>query len=219
MSLICLQGGNEFTRGCRDMDAYLLERAGGDGVVVLPLASAPGTEYATAGRNGAEYFAALGAKDVVVAPDARDDFLGAVRAIDQASLLVLPGGSPRRLREAVTGIPPVLSSIRNVAAGRVVMGASAGAMLLCEWTVLPETSVELAEGFGIVEYFAVVPHFEGSKPDWEKALLPYVDVLGIPECSGVLIHEETVTAVGRRATTLVGRDVRETLALVDLRDR
>lgn len=213
MGLICLQGGAEFSEDCREMDAYLVERAGGGPVVLLPLAAAPGRDYDSAGANGARHLAALGARDVTVAPDARTDPDAAVAAVGRAALLVLPGGSPRRLRDAVTGTP-LQEAIRRAAGDddRVVTGASAGAMLLCARTVLPEDGVEVAEGLGVVDDFGVIPHFDGSKPDWERALAPYGDVLGIPECSGVLLDGEDVTAVGREAATLIGRDVRERLA-------
>lgn len=213
MGLICLQGGNEFAPGCREMDAYLLERAGGGPVVLLPLAAPKGDQYDTAGRNGATYLAALGAQDVTVAPDAREDMAGAVAAVGGAALLVLPGGSPRRLRDAVRGTP-LHDAVRAVAEDedRVVMGSSAGAMVLCARTVLPEDRVEVEDGLGVVGDFTVIPHFDGTKPDWERVLAPYGDVLGIPECSGVLLDGEAVTAVGREAATLVGADVRELLS-------
>jgi peptidase E len=213
MGLICLQGGNEFAPACRDMDAYLVERAGGGPVVLLPLAAPKGGSYDTTGRNGATYLAALGAKDVLVAPDAREDMAAAVHAVERTALLVIPGGSPRRLRDAVRGTP-LHEAVKNAAAdeGRVVMGSSAGAMVLCAWTVLPEDRVEVEEGLGVVADFAVIPHFDGTKPDWEHALAGRGDVLGIPECSGVLLDGENVTATGREAATLIGDDVRGLLA-------
>lgn len=221
MGLICLQGGNEFAPACRDMDALLLDRAGpGNAVVLVPLAGAPGKEYDTAGANGARHFTALGATDVRVAPDARKDPAGALAATREARLLVLPGGSPRRLRDAIAGTP-LHDAIRDAAndPDRVVMGSSAGAMVLCRATVLPQWrgTPETGEGLGVVEDFAVVPHYDGPRTAWERALhaaAPDTDLLGIPEYSGVLLDGETVTAVGQQATTLIAPDgTREVLAL------
>ncbi|MDQ1712011.1 MAG: cyanophycinase [Frankiaceae bacterium] len=220
MGLICLQGGNEFAPECRDMDALLLDRAGGGTVVLVPLAGAPGREYDTAGANGARHFAALGADDVRVAPDARRDLAGALAAVNDARLLVLPGGSPRRLRDAIAGTP--LHDAVHAAAsdpGRVVMGSSAGAMVLCRVTVLPRWrgTPETGEGLGVVGDFAVIPHYEGPRAAWERALraaAPGTDLLGIPECSGVLLDGEAVTAVGAKPATLItGDGDREVLAL------
>jgi cyanophycinase-like exopeptidase len=220
MGLICLQGGNEFAPECREMDAYLLDRAGHGQVVLVPLAGAPGKEYDTAGANGTRHFTALGAKDVTVAPDYRKDPEGATKAAEQAALLVLPGGSPRRLRDAAAGTP-LHDAITNAAHedGRVVMGSSAGAMVLCRWTVLPKWRGEpdVGEGLDVVSDFAVIPHFTRSRKPWETALQAQakdLDLLGIPECSGVLLDGEVVAALGDKPTTLITSDgSREELAL------
>lgn len=208
VGVICLQGGNEFAADCRDMDAELLALASGP-VVVVPLAGAPGREYDTAGRNGVDHFTRLGASEAAVAPDARVDEAAAISAIARAGLLVLPGGSPRRLREALVGTPVGAAVGALVASGAVVMGASAGAMLLCGWTVLPSSRLSADTGLGLVPDFGVLPHYSGPRPRWLAALrerAPHLDVLGIPECSGVLIDGEDVRTVGAAPTTLLTPD-------------
>jgi cyanophycinase-like exopeptidase len=209
MGLICLQGGGEFGDACREMDALLLDRAGGGPVVVLPYAA---EDHEQVGANAAAYYASLGATDVRVAP--RDTW-DAVSVVNDARLLVIPGGSPRRLQEALLRTP-LHDAIANAAADptTVVTGASAGAMLLCAATVLPEPFAT-GEGLGVVDDFAVIPHYDGPREDWERALreaAPDVDQLGIPECSGVLIDGDEVVAVGARAATLITEDGRDLLA-------
>jgi hypothetical protein len=88
-------------------------------------------------------------------------------------------------------------------------------MLLCAWTVLPGLHPRLAEGLGIVADFAVIPHFTGERPRWEAVLRTSgTDLLGIPECSGVLLDGEQVSAVGAEPSTLITTDgERQTLAL------
>ena len=212
--MICLQGGAEFGELCREMDADLLRRAGGGPVVITALAGAPGHEYRTAGDNGVRHFTALGAKDVSVAPDVREDEAGALAALRRARLLVLPGGSPARLLSALRDTPVGALLASLLADGAVVSGSSAGAMVLCEWTVLPDrrgargTAVE--RGLGLVPDLLVVPHWSGgsSRGDWlravEGAVPSGVRVLGLPEQSGVLVEGRQLTAVGASATTLVG---------------
>lgn len=210
MGLICLQGGGEFAGACRDMDALLLDRAGGGPVVVLPYAAAPGRDQDTVGANATAYYRSLGADDVRVAPPDPAEARGLV---DQARLLVIPGGSPRRLQEALRPLHDAISAAAADPA-TVVTGSSAGAMLLCLTTVLPEPFAT-GEGVGVVDDFAVIPHYDGPRPDWESALReasPGIDLLGIPECSGVLLDGESVTAVGRRAATLVTETGRDELA-------
>ena len=206
--LVCLQGGAEFGPDCREMDAELLRRADGP-VVVTALAGAVGREYATANGNGVRHFRALGASDVVAAPDAREDPAGALEALRRARLLVLPGGSPSRLLEALrsTGVDRVVHDL--LAAGGVVSGSSAGAMVLCGWTVLPDRAGPAVErGLGVVPDVLVLPHWSGSgRDDWlravEAAVPAQVEVLGVPEQSGVLVEGRTFTAVGSAPTSLL----------------
>ena len=217
--MLCLQGGNEFGAGCREMDADLLRRASGGRVVVTALAGAPGREYATAGQNGVRHFRALGAQDAGVAPDVREDPAGALAALRKARLLVLPGGSPSRLL-AVLRDTPVGDLLRELLEdGVVLMGSSAGAMVVCEWTVLPDVpgGPTVTRGLGLVPGLVVLPHWSGGsgREAWlravEQVAPPGVHVLGLPEESGVLVEGATLTAVGARASALVTAD--RTLAL------
>jgi cyanophycinase-like exopeptidase len=216
--VICLQGGGEFSVACRAMDLDLVRRSAGR-VVVTALAGAPGRDYETATANGVRHFLALGAGDVVGAPDARDDPATALEVVRSARLLALPGGSPSRLLTALrqTGLADVIAAL--LADGAVVMGASAGAMVLCPWTVLPDRrsrgALAVEPGLGLTGDVLVVPHWSGgsSRGDWLRAIEATVPagttVLGIPEESGVLVEGPLLTAVGRSATRLLheGRDL------------
>jgi cyanophycinase-like exopeptidase len=194
------------------MDLDLVRRAGGR-VVVTALAAEPGRDYDTATANGVRHFRAVGAGDVVGAPDARNDARAALDVVASARLLVLPGGSPTRLLRALrdTGMEVAIEAL--LAHGGVVMGASAGAMVLCPWTVLPDQrsggSLAVQPGLGLVGDLLVVPHWSGgsSRGDWlrsiEAAVPASTTVLGIPEESGVLVEGDVLTAVGRSATRLL----------------
>lgn len=200
--LLCLQGGGEFSRGCREMDAALLARADGP-VVVSALAGAVGREHDTANANGVRHFRALGA-DVEAAPDVRTDPEGALAALRRARLLVLPGGSPSRLLDLLqsTGVGDVVRDL--LAAGGVVSGSSAGAMVLCAHTVLPDRGLAVEPGLGLVPGTVVLPHWTGGREEWLRRVPSGVRVLGVPEESGVLLEGGTLTAVGQAGTELVG---------------
>jgi cyanophycinase-like exopeptidase len=209
---VCLQGGAELTVGCRDMDADLLRRAGGR-VVVTALAGAVGSDYRTATANGVRHFRELGAADVVGAPDVREDPAAALAALRSARLLVLPGGSPARLLAALSDSGAGAVVIDLLADGAVVMGSSAGAMVLCAWTVLPDrpspAGPAVVRGLGVVPDVLVLPHWsaEGGRVDWLRAVHATVDagttVLGLAEQSGVLVEGRTLMPVGRWAARLV----------------
>jgi cyanophycinase-like exopeptidase len=216
--MICLQGGGEFSPACRAMDRELVRRAAGR-VVVTALAGAPGSDYATATANGVGHFRAIGAGDVVGAPDAREQPEEALDAIAGARLLVLPGGSPSRLLAALqsTGVAAAIAAL--VEDGGLVMGASAGAMVLCPWTVLPDRrdggELAVVPGLGLVGDVLVVPHWSGgsSRGDWLRSIdagaPATTTVLGLPEESGVLVDGDLLTAVGTTPIRLVheGRDL------------
>jgi cyanophycinase len=208
---VCLQGGAEFGADCAAMDADLLLRAGGP-VVVTALAGEVGHDYRTASENGVRHFRALGAADVVAAPDAREDREGALAALRRARLLFLPGGSPSRLLDALraTGVDDVVHDL--LAAGGVVAGSSAGAMVLGGWTVLPERRPggvpEVVRGLGVVPDVVVVPHWSGSgRTDWLRAITAAVPdevvVLGVPEQSGVLMQNGRLASVGAAPASLL----------------
>lgn len=214
--LVCLQGGAEFRPGCRPMDARVVRRASSDGrparVVVTALAGAPGREAQTAERHGVEHYRGLGA-EAVAAPDARSDPDGALEALAGADLVVLPGGSPSRLLDALNDTPVGAWLVGAVHAGTAVSGSSAGAMVLCAWTVLPDHAgpdgIAVEPGLGVVQGAVVVPHWSGggSRGDWLRAVAAAVpagtQVLGLPEESGVLVLDRSLTAVGRAPVRLV----------------
>lgn len=203
--VVCLQGGAEFGPGCREMDAALVARADGP-VVVSALAGAVGREHDTANDNGVRHYRALGA-DVVAAPDVRVDPEGALAALRGARLLVLPGGSPARLLAALqtTGVGDVVRDL--LADGGVVSGSSAGAMVLCDWTVLPDRGLAVERGLGVVPGTLVLPHWSGGREDWLTAVRASVPdgtrLLGLPEQSGVVLEGGRTTAVGQSPTALL----------------
>jgi len=209
---VCLQGGGEFSAGCRPMDAALVRGADGP-VVVTALAGAVGREYATANRNGVAHYRSVGAAQVVAAPDVREDLEGALAALRRARLLVLPGGSPTRLLAALTTTPVGGVVAALLADGGTVMGSSAGAMVLGAWTVLPGQGPTVRPGLGLVPGVLVVPHWTGGRADWLRAVDAGVPgdthVLGLPEESGVAVRDGALTAVGVAPTRLVrqGRDL------------
>ena len=209
MSLICLQGGAEFGAQCEAMDAELLRLAGDGPVVVTSLAGAPGREYDTANRNGVTHFERLDAPSVVAAPDARVDEAAAYALARHAGLLVLPGGSPSRLLEALTTTRMGAAIEEVLASGGVVMGASAGAMVLCEHTWLPDRGGTVVRGLGLVPDSIVLPHWSDDRLDQATRLLHQLPegtvALGLPEQSGLLVDENQVTALGHTACALIGR--------------
>jgi cyanophycinase-like exopeptidase len=205
LGVVCLQGGNELTPPCRQMDSNLLARAPHGPVVVLPLASSRGSDYSRTADNAARYLSSLGA-DVAVPDDPRRDAAPALALVGDAGVIVLTGGSPRRLRDGLidTGLDAAIHSASR--RGALVMGASAGAMVVCTTTLLPQWrgNPQSGAGIGLVDGYVVVPHFDGKRSAWVRvALAKAPAVIGIPECSGVIVAGGELTAVGVAPSTLI----------------
>ena len=86
-------------------------------------------------------------------------------------MVVLTGGSPRRLRDALvaTGLDERIRD--RHAAGALVMGSSAGAMVACATTLLPQWrgNPQSGPGIGLVPGHVVVPHYDGKRGGWVRA--------------------------------------------------
>ena len=74
------------------------------------------------------------------------------------------------------------------------MGASAGAMVLCGQMWLPDGGDRIVAGLGAVTEVLVLPHYTGGPPPIEAP--DGVDLLGVPECSGVLVTPDGMMGVG-----------------------
>ena len=197
------------------MDQALLQLAPSGPLVVLPLASERGQDYRRTGENARRYFSDLGAK-VQVPDDPRADAAQALEMVSAAGMVVLTGGSPRRLRDALvtTGLDEQLRKRR--AEGALVMGSSAGAMVACSMTLLPQWrgNPGSGDGIGLVDGYVVVPHYDGKRGGWVRAALEVAPaVLGIPECSGVIVDSGALRAVGAEPSSLITTDGVEVLAL------
>jgi cyanophycinase-like exopeptidase len=175
------------------MDATLLARAPGP-VAVLALASTPGRDHDCTLERATTYYRALRA-EVLVAADP-------LALIAEAALVVLTGGSPSRLRRCLVGTAVGAALAEHAARGGAVSGASAGAMLLGAWTVLPEEGPRFDTGLGLAGDAVVVPHWSGRREDW-LAVVDRGTVLGLPEESGFLVDDDGLTALGQRPSLLV----------------
>lgn len=201
---ICLQGGREFGASCRDIDMAVLGATPMGPIVVLAGAARPGKDYATASRNAARYYGGLSGDPAVPAPDPREDLDGCLEALAQASMIVLPGGSPTELLRvcAELGDGAVATLLRERHGdGATISGASAGAMVLCARTWLADTSGEVVDGLGLVPGLAL-PHHEPGR-EGRAGTPPELALWGLPECGGVLVTDEGVVAAGAGEPVLV----------------
>ena len=203
---IALVGGDEFRRGCEEMDAVILASTGADRprVSIVPTAAAA-QNPAKAASNGVFYFSALGAEAsavMVLGPaDAAD--LDLIEPLELADVVYLTGGDPSHLLETLRG-SPLLDAIRAaLARGAVVAGSSAGAMVLGPrmrfrgWT----------DALGVVDGVTILPHHERADPEsvaaeLERQAPPGAVILGIDAMTACYGAEGDWQVVGTGSVTV-----------------
>lgn len=202
---LALVGGNEFLPPTRDLDAWLLEKAGTRNVSVVPTAAAlqnPNKAIATARRH----FKGLGARvdEVMILDrgDAGDPKMSA--QLEDSSFIYLTGGNPRRTVRVLSESIAWRAILAARAKGAVVAGSSAGAMIFCKLMLVPRW-VRPSDGLGVLPSKLVLPHHDA----WlrrvhkvtESAVVQGLTVLGIDECTGLVLDDSRVHILGAGSVT------------------
>jgi cyanophycinase len=200
---VALIGAGEFLPAMAQLDEDLLATTGRarPRVAILPTASFPDGEDAFAqwASMGVAHFAALGAEvePVLVRDREGADDPGAAQAIGEADLVYLSGGKPAYLMRTLehTQVGRALGAAHD--RGAVLVGCSAGAMVLAGHTfdfrgrVLP-WPLRWRHGLGFASGLSVVPHYDA----WPEPLSALI-ALQAPRGSVVLGIDEETAVVGR----------------------
>ncbi len=206
---LLLEGGAEFGGAMSEPDLQALRLAGGldAPVAILPTAAAPDHNDDRAGRNGLKWFRALGASAAEVVPVIDRDSANDPRLAQQlaaARLIYMLGGFPGFLVDTLRGSRAWEAVLKAHAAGAVVGGSSAGAMVLCEHYYDPGTG-QVRPGLNLVPNACVLPHHAGFGRTWAAKLLkalPEVILMGIDERTGILDEASGWTVYGAGQVTL-----------------
>ena len=142
---IALLGSGEFEPWTDEIDRWLLERATGDGgVLIAPAASAhEGDEvFDNWARMGLEHYARQGTRAEVVPLKTREDAEreDLVAGLETASMIFFSGGNPARLAEMLTGTRFWTGVLEAMSRGMAYAGCSAGVASLGEQA--PDSDVE-----------------------------------------------------------------------------
>ena len=205
---ICLVGGEEFRRGCEEMDREIMRTSGQDParVVVIPTAAVTGP--AKAANDGVTHFAGLGgeATRLMVLDKTQADDAGFVQRSGEAGVVYFTGGSPEHLLEALRDSHLLRSILTAVDNGAVLAGSSAGAMVLGSLMRRPRSG-GWVEALGIVPGIAVLPHHESRDPEETSQQLrgqspADLTVLGIDARTGCLGRPGKWRVVGSGKVTV-----------------
>jgi cyanophycinase len=187
---LALLGGGEWTDGCRELDAALLDVAGADEVAVLPTAAAfehPDRAVARARTH----FEALGATvrpfDVLHRAEAED--AAVIGKLAKARFVYLADGSPLHLRSVLKDSPLFDALLTAYQGGAVLAASGAGATVVCDPMVDPRGGAYTV-GLGVVVGLAVFP-YHGTAADHLRErsidLLPAgASLVGIDEATALV---------------------------------
>lgn len=233
---VALVGAGEFLPVMTELDRQLLAvlPPARPRVVILPTASWPDGEdvFRRWGEMGIEHFRSLGAEVEAVPVRERADAWDRsnAQAVGEADLVYLSGGKPDHLMATLAGSPVWDAVLATHARGGVLVGCSAGAMVLCGHLAglrrlrgLPFPSpfpVRWEPGLGVVPGMAVLPHYD-AMPEAVMALWALQGphdavVVGIDEDTALVgrdgvwqVHGESRVTVwrGRRRERLRAGDV------------
>ncbi|MGA0130717.1 MAG: Type 1 glutamine amidotransferase-like domain-containing protein [Candidatus Nanopelagicales bacterium] len=191
---ILASGGNEFSQEYAEADLAALKNSE-ELSELLIVVTAPYPTQELAYRHAEKYFASLEIKTkmsgLLDKKDATKREL--VSEIENAKAIYIAGGTPSRLVDAFIDTPAgegLLSAVENQA---VVMGSSAGAMLMSKRVVMP-TGQDLGEGLNLLGEAIVLPHFSGVIPSWVQQYKDSgIKFFGLTEGSSILTSSTDAT--------------------------
>lgn len=196
---IGLVGSGEFTRAMEEVDREILATLPPNPRVVILPTAAGGEDPHDWAMRGVDHFRRLGARadGLMVLNWSDADDPAHADEVARANLVYMSGGKPARLLSAIEGSALFRSMLLVRRNGGWIVGSSAGAMVLGDWTLVHApgsgdgTPTVWTIGLGILQGTAVVPHYDF----WEEAdaLAAEIEgsctVFGIAEDTAVLLDE------------------------------
>jgi cyanophycinase len=212
MSWWSLLGSGEFQPWSEAADRWLLQRANGDGrVVILPTASAPEGDgvFDTWGSKGLAHFSTLDVPAEVLPLKTRDDAenLDLVRRMETASVVYFSGGNPAYIASTLRGTPFWRRLLERLDEGMGYAGCSAGVACLNEKT-FDSTSDSFESvyksGLAVMPRAVFGPHWDmvdtwiPGAADFIVGSVPTGDVfVGLDEDTAILGDGRSWEVVGR----------------------
>ena len=211
---LALVGGDELKRGNEPQDRVLVEAAG-DGPAFV-LATAAGRQRPDmAVANAVAWFGSLGLEVLELPATTRTQAKtrANIEAARAGRLFYLVGGDPGLVPKTLSDTPLWDAIVEAWRGGAALAGSSAGAMAICEWTLVRQRMPgddrrRYLPALGLVPNVAVAPHFETFGHRWVNGALaaaPNDDVvlLGIDERTAALWRPGGWSALGDGDVTVI----------------
>lgn len=214
-----LEGGAEFGGKMAEPDLRAIQLCGGLNapIAIIPAAAAPDHNHEHAGNNGLRWFRQLGATNINVAPvidrDSanREDIAATLRI---AKLIFMLGGFPDFLLQTLKDSLCWQAMLEAYHKGAVLVGSSAGAMVLCQYLYDPRSG-NIVEGLNLLPNVCLIPHHNTFGKIWAlhlKKLLADAVLIGIDEQTGMIDDsaQNEWTVYGKGKVTVYQGDGKQT---------
>lgn len=196
--MLVLNGGDEFKPGNEPQDRLLVAAAAArparPAYVVPTAAARQGPERAVA--TARKWFARLGleVEELPVLTRTHANSAGLAEQARGASLFYLVGGDPGHVARVLAGSVVWSAMVEAWSGGAAVAGSSAGAMALCQWTLVmarwPRHDVRRAvPALGLVPGVTFLPHFEVFGRRWADS-----EIVDAPEVGMLMLGVDERTA-------------------------
>lgn len=207
-------GAGEFEPWSEPVDRWVLERAEGDGtVLILPTASAPEGEavFEGWGRKGLEHFAGLGVPAEVLPVRGREDAgrEDLAERVREASVVYVSGGNPAYLANALRGSVLCRAIWERMERGFGYIGCSAGVACLTE-TTYDTSAANVASGsvwvpgLRYARGVRFAPHWD-TVERWYPGAHAFITASLRPGETLIAIDEETAMVGDGSGWTVLGR--------------
>jgi len=216
--MLVFVGGDEFKPGNEDQDRLLVASAQKAPAYVVPTAAArQGPQEAV--DHARKWFAPLGLEleelSVLKPADARSKELAELARA--GGFFYLVGGDPGLVVQVLRDSRVWEAIVEAWLGGAALAGSSAGAMAMCEHTLIraawpDRTNRRPTDALGLVAGTAVLPHFETFGHRWIESArreLPGVTLLGIDERSAAMWSDGSWRAAGPGSITVIKGDRRD----------
>jgi len=208
---LALVGGDELKPGNEPQDEVLVAAAGGGPAYVL--ATAAGRQRPElAVQHATAWFGGLGLS-VEELPATKRSHATSGENAERARagrLFYLVGGDPGLVPKTLAGTPLWDAIVAAWRDGAALAGSSAGAMALCEWTLVRDRMPgddrrRYAPALGLVPGVAVLPHFETFGHRWVDSASERdgVVLLGVDERTAAIWHIGGWRALGDGGVTVI----------------
>jgi len=215
--LLVLNGGDEFKPGNEPQDRRLVAQAGAGPAFVVPTAAAR-QEPDQAVAHARRWFGDLGL-DLRELPVLKRSDAGSAEVVAMAvegGLFYLVGGDPGLVAKVLRGSAAWAAMVRAWSGGAALAGSSAGAMALCEATLVRATWPDRRRrrplpALGLVPRTAVLPHYDTFGQRWiasAREAAPDLILLGLDERTAAVWDGAWHTAGAGAVTLIVEGDAR-----------